>query len=339
MEAKNSFDTLDIFVYLWKKRKSIIIVTILGAIISIIVSLLLQNYYKAQTILFPSTFISPSTSLLHKNVNQETDPLLLGDEDDLEKMIQMLQSDYITNRIIEKYNLIEHYGLKPDDPHLKTKLKKLYTGNITFKKTHYQAAVITVVDADPQYSANIANDIAELLDSLAFQMQKQKALDAYNIAYKAYIDEKNYLQILEDSLDLYRQKGILDYYKEVERYGEAYAKGYANNTMTAKREKMFQAKFDTLKKYGGQVRFLTNIAKKVAVNVADLHINYTQAKQNLEAPYTRKYVISKAEVPDKKAFPKRSLIVIFSTFASFVFAIVMILLLDFYKEFRKRIAK
>jgi len=49
MNSKGNFDTMDIFVYLWQKRKIITIVTVLGAIISIVVSLLIPNYCKSQS--------------------------------------------------------------------------------------------------------------------------------------------------------------------------------------------------------------------------------------------------------------------------------------------------
>ncbi len=330
METKNTFDTLDIFVYLWKKRKPIIIVTALGAIISIVVSLKMPNYYKAQSVLFPTRY--------NKQLNQYTPSFYVGDEDDLEKLIQMLQSDFITNRIIEKYDLINHYDLSQDDQHVMTKLKKIYNSNITFKKTHYQAAIITVIDKDPRYCADIANDIAELLDSLTYNMQKQKAQEAYLTAIKVYEEQKKYIKSLEDSLDFYRQKGVLDYYEEVDRYSEAYAKGYANNTITPKAEKMFSEKFDLLKLYGEKVRYFTTLANQSYTYLAKFKADLIQTQENLKAVYTRRYIISKAEVPDKKAFPKRSIIVVFSTIAAFVFAIVMLLFLDFYKEFKKRIS-
>ncbi len=337
MDNQTKFDTLDIFVYLWKKRKPLIIVTILGAIVSVVVSLMLPNYFKATSVLFPTTFISPSTSTLHINTNQETDPLLIGDEDDLEKMIQLLQSDFITNSIIQKYNLIEHYGLSADDPHLNNKLQKTYEGNVTFNKTPYQGVIISVVDIDPQLAADMANDIASLYDTLVFNMQKQRSEEIYLIAQEAYAQEVAYVNKLEDSLDIYRQYGILDYYKESERYSEAYGKAIGNNTLTAKGHAFFDDKFALLKKYGQDFQSLASQINDVRKNLTTLQLNLVQAEQNFKHPTTHKYVISYAQVPDKKAYPKRSFLVVFSTIGAFVFALAIILLLDFFKDFKTRI--
>lgn len=339
MNSKGNFDTVDILVYLWNKRKIITIVTVLGAIVSIIVALLLPNYFKAETVIFPTNFISPQTNVLQQNTNQEMDPLLIGDEDDLEKLIQILKSDYITNAIIKKYDLINHYGLSADDPHLNFKLKKIYQSYITFKKTKYQAIVITVIDKNPEYSANIANDICSLVDSVIFKMQKQRAIEEYNAAKKTYLNELNYYNSLEDTLAKYRKLGIYGYYQEVERYAEAYAKGHANNTITPTSEKFFQNKFQLFAKYGAKLSQLIELRKNAAKNLAQMELNVNRCKQSLDNLIPHKYIISKASKPDKKAFPKRSFIVVLSTIGAFAFAIAIALFIDYFNEFKSRIKK
>jgi len=334
MENSKKFDTVDMFLFIWNKKKPIIIVTFLGAIISIIVSLLLPNYYEANTILFPTTFISPSTGMLHSNVNQETDPLIIGDEDDAEKMIELLKSDYITDKIIKKYNLITHYGIDINDKYVKTKVKKTYKGNITFGKTSYQGIEISVLDIDPVVASNISNDISVLFDSLVSNMQKQRIKEAYNITKEAYIAEKTYINLLEDSLDTYRQFGILSYYNEVERYSEAYGKAIGNNTLTKKGQLFFDKKFSLLKKHGKEVQSLSFYIEELKENLASLQLNLIQTEQNLRQPITHKYVISYAHPSDKKTYPKRLFIVIFSTIGAFIFSIALIMFLDFFIKLR-----
>ncbi len=337
MENKKDFETVDIFVFLWKKRKPLIIVTVIGAVVSIIVSLMLQNYYKAETVIFPTKFIGPSTSLLNKNTNQETDALLIGDEDDLERMIQILNSDYITNRIIKKYNLIEHYDFKKDDPHLRDKLYKAFHSNISYKKTKYQGIIVSVIDADPQTSADIANDIASLVDSLIYDMQRQRKEEAYRIAKEVYENELAYVKSVEDSIDIYRQKGLLNLDKEIDRYSEAYAKSVGYNRLTPKAAQMFDEKFKLIQKYGKDLHHWVSVQEIVVENLEQFRANLVQAEHDLKKPFSHKYVISYAQAPDKKDSPKRSIIVIFSTFGTFIFAIFMLLLLDFFKEIKTRI--
>ncbi len=338
MENKKTFDTIDILVFLWKKRISIIIITVIGAIVSIIISLLMPNYYRATTVLFPTTFISPATAIVNY-INQETDPLIIGNEDDLEKIIQILQSDYITQKIIEKYNLINHYEISPTDPNFVTKVKKQYNSNVNFNKTQYQGVIITVTDTDPLYSANIANDIAFYLDTLIFEMQKQRAVEALNITNVMYKYQYNHLKKLEDSLDMFRQYGVLDYFTEVDRYSEAYGKAIGNNTLTPNGQKFFNEKFSLLKEYGKEYYSLTGMINSLISQVISLEVTILALEQNIKNPMTHKFIISYAQPPDKKSKPKRSFIVLFSTIGAFAFAIAYALFIDFFIELKQKIKK
>lgn len=337
MEKVKTYDTIDMFIYLWKKRLPIIIVTIAAAVFSIIVSLMMDDYFKASSVVFPTTFISPSTSLLERNTNQEMDPMIIGNEDDVERMIQILKSDYIADRIIQKYNLLEHYGFSHNEPYVKTKVKKAYESSVTISKTSYQAVVISAVDIDPKIASDIANDIANLYDSLVNDMQKLRAEEAYKTAQKAYESVNEYIIELEDSLDIYRQLGVLDYYKEAERYSEAYGKAIGNNTLTQSAQKFFDKKFELLKKYGKESQALASYINQLKENLALLHINLTKAEQNVNNLVTHKYIASYAQPPDKKTSPKRSFIVVFSTLGGFLFIIALLLFFDFFKELKKRI--
>ena len=337
MKLKESYDMIDIFVYLWKKRKILLGITLIGAVISIVASLMIPNYYKAQAVIFPTNFLSPQTNILQRNTNQEMDPMLIGDEDDLEKTIQILHSDYIFNTIVKKYNLAEHYGLSPDDKHFMNKLQKTFYGNITFKKTQYQAAVISVVDIDPKIAASIANDICDLVDTVVFQIQKERSLKVYEGSKLAFDEAQKEYLTYKDSLQKLNERGLYAYYQQVERLTQAYAEGYANNTISARGEKFFDKEFDTFSKYASNLLEVQDRLTELTKNMEIFRKSMLQAKTSLENPLPHKYIVTKASVPDKKAYPKRSFIVIFSTIGAFVFAVALILFLDFYKEFRNRI--
>jgi uncharacterized protein involved in exopolysaccharide biosynthesis len=53
-----------------------------------------------------------------------------------------------------------------------------------------------------------------------------------------------------------------------------------------------------------------------------------EAEQNL----AHKFVVERAIPPEKKAYPNKSLIVIVSTFASLLFALIVLIVIDNIKE-------
>jgi capsular polysaccharide biosynthesis protein len=62
------------------------------------------------------------------------------------------------------------------------------------------AVKITVYDKDPQTAADIANNIAELLDSTKIHMQKERAIKGFKIVEVEYLKLKNEISQMEDSL-------------------------------------------------------------------------------------------------------------------------------------------
>ena len=336
MENNKTYDISEIFIYLWIKRKILITATVLGAILSIIVSLMLDNQYKAETYLFPTSFIAPST--MNSHINQETDPLKIGNEDDLEKTIQILRSDVITDRIIDKYDLIRHYKIKESSNFKKTQVKTKFKSKVSYNKTTYQGLIISVLDTDPLIASGIANDISSLMDSLVLSMQVQRAQEAYSIALKTYENENAFLKILEDSLDQYRQLGVIDFHKDADRYTEAYAKSLGKNTLTPKAKEIFEQKFTLLKRYGNICTSLQRKIDYVSDNATRYHMRVAQMEQNLKQPLTHKFTISPAQPPEKKFSPKRSIIVVFSTIGIFIFSVVLLMLLDYIKEVKRKIA-
>jgi len=111
--TENIFNSSNILVFIYRKRWPLIIICGLALIVSSIVSLLLPDKYKSTVILFPASSSSISQSLVTES-QQKKDILKFGEEEEVEQLMQMLQSTDIRNRIIEKYDLFEHYDIEKD---------------------------------------------------------------------------------------------------------------------------------------------------------------------------------------------------------------------------------
>ncbi|NOY37071.1 MAG: hypothetical protein GXO83_05795 [Chlorobi bacterium] len=326
-------DSFDLLLYIWKQRKPVIIITVLGALISIVVSLLLKPKFAAEVILYPTSSASVSRSLISTQGGYGKEDLLaFGDEEETEKMLQILYSDEIRNRLIEKYHLFEHYRIPADAKYKYTILNAKMHKNISFRKTEYMAVRIRVMDEDPKTSALMANDIAMLLDSTVNRMQKKKAIEALSIVEKEYRSMQLEIAGIEDSVRKLGKLGIFDVESQSKGLQEAYLEAIHKGDVTMARA--LNEKMINLGKYGSNYLFLKELLSNESVRFSGLKEKYSEARVDAEQNLPHTYIVKKADVPEKKAWPKRSIIVMGTTLAAFLFAIILLLFLD---AIRKRL--
>ena len=216
-ENKSNINSTHLLTFFYKWRKVIGTVAALSILSSTVVAWLIPEKFKSTVILFPASSASVSKSLMAQNSSPQSDLLQFGEEVDMERMVQVLNSEEIRNRIVNKYKLSEHYGIEKDSPHRKSLLREEYNDNIKFKKTEYMSVKIEVLDRVPEMASNIANDIAALYDSSMTRMKRERAIDAYKIIEREYNHLQNDIKTKEDSLNKLMQLGINDYESQSER--------------------------------------------------------------------------------------------------------------------------
>jgi len=199
-QENQNYSTIDIFRFLIRNYKPIILITFIGIIASIAIALAITPKYKSAIVIFPASTSSVSKALLTDMSMTPKDIMKFGEEEETEQLMQILQSDEITARIIQKYNLTEHYQIDSGAKYFKTELLNEYYDNVSIKKTEYQAIEIMVMDTDPEYAALIANDIAALLDSVYNKIQKDRSFKALEIVEKVYSEQNAFVDRLKDSI-------------------------------------------------------------------------------------------------------------------------------------------
>ena len=335
MDNTENFNITNIIIYLFKKRKPIFIVTFLAAVVSIIVSLIIEEEFKSSVVIYPASTSSVSKALLTDMSRAPKDILKFGEEEETEQLMQILQSDEIKAKIIAKYKLMKHYKIDPTEKYSKTQLLKEYDDKISFRKTQYQAIEITVFDTDNQKAANIANEITAILDSVYNKVQKERAFMALEIIENQYHAEKIYIEQLEDSLSKLRGLGVFDYENQAKFYTESHTKALeSGNTRKAK---LLQGKLDILAKYGSTYNSLSQLQEKEIEQLSLLKSKYQEAKVDAYQNLPHKYIVNPAQVSEKKSKPVRWLIVVFSTFSAFIFAVFLMLILDSLQSVRKKL--
>ncbi len=62
--------------------------------------------------------------------------------------------------------------------------------------------------------------------------------------------------------------------------------------------------------------------------VNNMKLRFQEAKMEAQQNLSHKFVVERAISPEKKAYPNKSLIVIVSTFASLLFALIVLIVID-----------
>jgi len=323
---KYDFASTDLLIYIWRKRVPLMIISAAAAVLSIIVSFTITPLFKSTVIMFPTASASISKNLLADNYSGRYSIYEIGDEEQAEKLMQVLNSEEIKNRIIEKYNLKEHYGIEPDSKYPQTQLNEAYRSKIRIRRTEFMSVEVEVKDSDPQMAADIANDISSLTDTIFSDMLRQRALQAFRIVEKEYNDMLASYQQTQDSLSFLRTQGINNYLAQADRYHEAYGKALVLGNSQAIRA--LDDKFEIMAEFGGDYDVYNTQLSYFAAVLSRMKLRYVEAKIELEQALPHKFIVDRAVKADKKAYPKKSVIVIVSTLSAFLLSLLLLILND-----------
>ena len=328
------FDSTNLILFLWKKKKPILITTIIALVASVIFSaeFFIKPKFKSSVIVFPATNSSISRTLLSENSFEKENILQFGEEEQVEQMLQILNSDEIRERIVQKYDLMEHYGIDESGRYPQTELNRKFEENISFNRTEYLSIRIDVLDEVAELAAKIANDISALHDTVKTRMQHERARQALAIVEKEYRDFEKYLLEREDTLNKLRDLGVLNYDAQVERLSETYGKALMSNNSQA--VKAVNDQMGVLAKYGGLFTSINQDMTYDRENLSRLRTKYEEIRVDATDRLPHKFIVNNAKPAEKKTYPVRWLIVVVSVLSTFLLSIVLVLILENIKRIR-----
>ena len=186
------------------------------------------------------------------------------------------------------------------------------------------SVMVEVLDKDPQMAADIANDLAILVDTVFHRMIKQRAFEAFKLVEKEYLAIQENLKEMQDSLTQIRKLGINHYETQAERYYEAYAKALLDDNLQAARA--LANKINVLSEYGSQYVSLRDQLGHETARLSRVKQRYAEARVELEQNLSYTFIVNSAVAPEKKAYPKKSLIVMASVLSAFLIGLIILII-------------
>jgi len=319
-------DPKSIMLTLWKNRFPIIIITSIIAVIAVVVSLLMTPLFKSTAIVFPA---ATSTVSFSEQSNANASSMDFGEEEQAEQLVQILQSSRIRDRIVEQYDLMNHYEIDPSDVNKNFKLNKAWQNHISFNRTRYGSIQIDVWDRDPVLAAEMANKIVALIDTVKNKMVQERTLPAFEINQR----KKDMLESEKDKilaqLDSLSKLGVVS----IEGRANLYS-AYNQSKNPSDRE-FFKNQIDVNLEYGATFDGLEMVRDERIVKLTKFEDAYEQAESDANTLFNHKFVVEPAVVADKKDKPKRATVVLVATFGAFIFLVFIILIRERISELRK----
>jgi capsular polysaccharide biosynthesis protein len=326
---KEEISANQLILKLIKWRKTFLIITLVSTFATGILVLIMPKQYKSTAVLFAARHFSVSKLVIEPNTGNQEDYMQIGDEDDVEKLIQFLSSDALKLKVANAFNLWERWKIK-DTVLGYHYLKLKWDDMVNIKRTEFNSVKVEVYDYTANGAAQIANGITDYCDTVKHEMTQAVTSKVLNIVKNEYENTLLRMKELEDSLKVLRSLGVLHYKEQVKAYSKSYAKAIEKNDIAAM--KRLEAKLDTLKKYGSAYQNVHDNLEKYSFKYPDIKSKYDEALVNYNTSLPVKFVVEKAKPNEYKAKPNRILLVMITVIASNVMGFVILL---FREKFNK----
>ncbi len=195
------------------RRWVVLGVTGFTAAAAIAISLLLPNWYLAETrLLIPGqTSSGLLSSMIGGRIGSSASSLLGGLVSDYQQELAILNSRTVKQSVVEEFNLIEAYDLADSDSPMKDAIQEL-EGNTDFVvDNEYNYLSVQVYDKEPQQAADMANFFVSKLNQIGIDLSAETARSYRQTVEKRYQDMEDSLSTVLSAIRTLQEKtGVLD---------------------------------------------------------------------------------------------------------------------------------
>ncbi|MEI7500064.1 MAG: hypothetical protein WCK84_06395 [Bacteroidota bacterium] len=301
----NFFISKNIIDIALKWKLQLVVVIVAAALLSVFFSspIFITPLYKSTCLLYPSNIFPYS------------------DESETEQSLQIFQSRDIRDTLVKKFDLAKHWGIDPNYKHFESTMVWEYNQRVRINKTPFEAVEIEVWDKEPAMARDLINAMLDAYNKKIRAMHKEKygeVVSNYNFIMGI---KKDYMDSLKSRVqDLGVTYGLLEYQAQTREVTRAYLSTGGGSVRSAEAKAMKK----NLEEKGGEMLLLSEMIRSESDAFSNMKMDYDRARLDYNRNYTYVNVLSKPFLADKKGYPIRWLIVVFSTMAAFFLALLII---------------
>lgn len=322
MNKTQEFNSFSVIHFAWKWRKPLVIITLTAGVMAFICSLFIVPMYQSKAIVFAPHF----NSILLDNIEVRSDIKKYGEEHETEQLLQVLNSRDFKDTLVSQFNLIEYYGIDMEAKHWRSKLYKTLDNNIEIKRTQWGGVIISVKDRDPEFAAILANAIVDESDVFKSKVEYERAQATCDLLQRQIDEVHDKMEIVNDSVKKLAKEGIFIYDLQVDRVSQQYATALAQGNMAGAQR--LQKEIEKIAKWGPISVVLREDLIYLVRRETILKSLLWNAEMNASGLMPSKFVVEKAIPIDKKVYPKKSLIALFSAVGAFLVTFFALLIIE-----------
>ena len=279
-------------------------------------------YYKAEIIFYP-----PGTN--SSKILIEKDPRF-GADKEIDEQIQILKSSIVRDSIISSYHLVSHYKIDTTKKAWAYFFYKQLEDNITIERTRYNSISVKVYDTDPVLAATIANDIVRIGDEVKSAIIKANLQKAFESVSREYFEKSKQLDEVISSLNKFIEHPISTHVTRKDK----------SSVEKLKEQLDLQAAIEKAKS-GGQLSQMESLYhyQLLLQQLSEIESSYFQAYLSLNSAIPSCYIITPAEVTNKKAGPRRALLVALALFSGFSLGTGLVVAMNWFGTVRKMVIR
>ncbi len=318
---KYEFDSSNVFFFFIRWWKHLAIVGFIGLLAGVIFSapVFITPMFESRATMFPAMPSSVSKSVIMAWSDFGT----FGEKEESERILEILKSANLRDRVTERFNLMSHYEIPADSKYPKTYLTAEYRSNFKYSRTQYGAIEVRVRDKDPELAAEMANYVAAMVDTVMNDIRYKRLKLAHDVAEKEFMTMHEQRVMFQDSLRNVMDKGVIDIGAQVQMLTRQLAMDLSERNNYG--SEALENRLKKVSEYGGQQMYQSGYLNLIVGDLMVLQRRYQEAQADLMNFLPFKYDIDGAYPAEKKSYPIRWLIVFLTTFGAGFMGIMVLI--------------
>lgn len=195
-----SLNLISVVRTLYKWKWLIVVPCLLVAVLSVVLSLQMPNYYASNTIFFASNPALADRGQLFKAETGDVPLSAFGDKEDTDRLLSIGKSAQINGYVINKYDLMTYYEVDSEDKLAEYKVNQKFNKNYEIFKNELGAIEVHFSDVDPEQAAKIANDIMFQIDGISNSLVANNQKEFVQLFKKEFEAKQKAVRLLTDSI-------------------------------------------------------------------------------------------------------------------------------------------